>query len=186
MSERRLRVAIAAVVLAGSTGCGDGSAGGLVMGDDVPDDLRALASDVFDRFETSFTARIDCMEDVRLVAAWEGLEDRARYLPDARVIEVRVPATANLLSDSLVHELAHHLDHTCTELQDLRPAFLGAQGHPPGAEWSLGPTWAETPSEQFAEAVVLVVLGDREQNRLRMQIGDEAVALITRWGTGSD
>jgi hypothetical protein len=186
MRAHRLRVAHATVVFAGVAGCGAGAPGILVMGDDVPDDLRALASDVFDDFEASFAARIDCMDDVRLIAVWEGLDDRARYLPDTRVIEVRVPATANLLSDSLVHELAHHLDHTCDDIQRLRPAFLDAQGHPAGAAWSSGTTWEETPAEQFAETAILVVLGDREQNRLRMPIRDEAVALVARWGAGSE
>jgi hypothetical protein len=174
-----LAAAAAVVVLGGGR-----SEGRLVMGDDVPDDLRALATEVFGSFENRFEARLDCMADVRLVPAWEGLDDRARYLPSDGVIELRVPATANLLGDSIVHELAHHVEFTCDEHEALRPAFLTAQGHPAGTDWFDGPTWEETPSEQFAEAVVQVVLGERQQNRLVMQISTEAIDLVTGWGAG--
>jgi hypothetical protein len=100
------------------------------------------------------------------------------------VIELRVPATANLLEDSLVHELAHHLDATCGALADLRPDFLEAQGHPAGTPWDGADTWEAIPAEQFAETVVLVVLGERQQHRLTMPIRDEAEALVAGWGEG--
>lgn len=188
--RRRFVVAFAAVVAvavgitAAVFAATGGSPGRLVMGDDVPDDLRELAADVFGTFEQRFPARLECMGDVRLVPVWDGLEDRARYLPDAGVIELRVPATANLLRDSLVHEIAHHLDSTCPAVEEVRPAFLAAQGHPASADWRTGERWEEIPSEQFAETVVLVVLGERQQHRLGMPITDAAVAAVEAWGAG--
>jgi hypothetical protein len=162
----------------------DTDPGRLVMGDDVPDDLRVLATGVFDAFEERFDARLGCMSDVRLVPAWEGLDDRARYLPGSRVIELRVPATANLLEGSLVHELAHHLEATCADHEDLRPAFLEAQGHSAGTDWFRGDAWENTPSEQFAETVVQVVLGERLHHGLQMPIAGEAVDVVASWGRG--
>lgn len=178
-----LAAAVAAAIWLGAAANGD-RPGRLVAGDDVPDDLRLLATGTFIAFEERFPERMDCMSDVRLVPVWEGLEDRARYLPADAVIELRVPATANLLADSLVHELAHHLEFTCADHLDFRPTFLEAQGRPSGDAWDAGPTWAETPSEQFAEAVVTVVLGRRQQHRLEMQLTEEAVSAVAAWGRG--
>jgi hypothetical protein len=177
-------LAVAAGITAAAVLAADRAPGRLVMGDDVPDDLRELATGVFAAVEERFPARLDCMGDVRLVPIWEGLDDRARYLPDAAVIELRVPATANLLRDSLVHEIAHHLEFTCPEIAELRPGFLAAQGHPASADWYGGERWEEIPSEQFAEAVVQVVLGGRQQHRLTMPITAEAVAAVEAWGAG--
>jgi hypothetical protein len=183
-----LAVAAAVLVAAGAIGIAaavdDDAAGRLVMGDEVPDDLRALAAETFGAFEERFAARLDCMTDVHLVPVWEGLGDRAMYLPELATIQLRVPATANLLADSLVHELAHHLEFTCPEHGSLRPAFLAAQGHPAGAEWFIADRWEDTPSEQFAEAVVQLVLGTRQQHVLAMRITEEAVAVVGAWGRG--
>jgi hypothetical protein len=176
-------IAVAAGVTAAVLAAGDGP-GRLVMGDDVPQDLRELADGVFAAFEERFPARLACMGDVHLVPVWDGLEDRARYLPEAAVIEIRVPATANLLRDSLVHEIAHHLEFTCPEIDEVRPAFLEAQGHSASADWFAGDRWEDVPSEQFAEAVVQVVLGERQQHRLTMPIGTAAVEVVASWGAG--
>jgi hypothetical protein len=174
----------AAVATALAVGGGGGDRSRLVMEEPFPADLRELAVATFGSFEASFPARLECMDDVRLVPVWEGMDDRARYLPGESTIELRVPATANLLADSLVHEFAHHLDVTCPEQRAFRPAFLAAQGHVPGTDWAIGPTWEETPAEQFAEAVVLVVLGGRRQHTLTMPIADDAVDLVAAWGRG--
>jgi hypothetical protein len=191
MKRRRLQAAagaaLAALVVAAAViaATGGRSPGRLLMGDDVPGDLRALATEVFADFESAFPARMRCMGDVRLVPVWEEMGERARYRSGEAIIELGVPATANLLADSLVHELAHHLESTCPEHRDIRPAFLAAQGHPEGSDWHRGETWESTPSEQFAETVVLVVLGRRQQNVLRMRIEPEAVLLVEAWGSGS-
>jgi len=190
MKRRRLQAAagavlaaaaVAAVVIAATTG--GRSPGRLIMGDGVPGDLRALATEAFADFESAFPARMHCMGDVRLVPVWEEMEERARYRRGEAIIELAVPATANLLADSLIHELAHHLEFTCPEHREVRPAFLAAQGHPEGADWYAGDTWESIPSEQFAETVVLVVLGRRQQNVLRMRIHPNAVLLVEAWGS---
>ncbi len=163
---------------------GRGRSAELIMSDEVPDDLRALAADVWADFVETFEAQGDCFADVRLEPVWRTLEDRARYLPHRGVIELRVPATAGLLSDSLVHEFAHHVEHTCAAHVSLRPAFLAAQGLSSGSDWFDAPTWAETPSEQWAEAAVVAVLGSRARPRPDLVITAETAELVMRWGRG--
>ncbi len=178
-------VVLAAVLAAVALLSADGRRNAeLVMSDDVPDDLRALAGGVWAGFVDVFEARQDCFTDVRLSPVWRTLEDRARYVPERSVIELRVPATAALLSDSLVHEFAHHVEHTCPAHESVRPAFLAAQGLSSESDWFDAPTWAETPSEQWAETVVVAVLGSRVRPRSDLVISPEATALVTQWGRG--
>jgi hypothetical protein len=123
-----------------------------------PDDLRALIGATWDRFVEAFPARRSCLAPVTVQGAWE-LDDRGSYEPGRRLVTVRIPGTAPNLRDSLVHEFAHHMEFTCPEQHDVRVPFLVAQAFPPSASWFEGASWETTPSEQFAEAVVQVVLG---------------------------
>ncbi len=156
----------------------------LIMGDDVPADLRALGDETWEQFTDILGVREVCISDVVLRPVWADLQDRARYLPGTHTIELRVPATANLLRDSLVHEFAHHLEATCEEHVTLRDIFLASQGHPTGTDWFDAELWEDTPSEQWAEAVVEIVLGERQQHRLDIQISQEAIRAIDAWFAG--
>jgi hypothetical protein len=74
------------------------------------------------------------------------------------------------------------MEFTCPEQRDVRVAFLAAQELPPSAPWFQGPSWETTPSEQFAEAVVQVVLGRPAHPAVLIHSG--SVALLRAWGRG--
>ena len=174
-------VALAALVLA----CGAGTAGTSTFrfGDNTPDDLRALASETMADVAAALPARTHCLAGVELEGAWE-LDDRAQYDPGRSRITVRIPATASHLEASLVHELAHHLEFTCSEQVDARVPFLQATGAGPDDDWFGGGTWEETPSEQWASAMVLYVL-DRPDERSRIAIDAKALDAVHTWATGT-
>jgi hypothetical protein len=156
---------------------------------DVPDDVRALATDTWERFVDAFPARRDCLESVRLGVAWT-YDERADYDPDRRLVTLRIPGTAPNLEATLAHEFGHHLELLCTQsetagteaaLIGIRERFLTAQGLPPDTPWFDGATWETTPSEQFAEAVAQVVTGEPPVHQ-RVVVTKEALALIGAWG----
>ncbi|GMQ84567.1 MAG: hypothetical protein BMS9Abin07_0131 [Acidimicrobiia bacterium] len=149
----------------------------------VPDDLRTLATGTWQDFLTAHRGRQDCFPPVALSAAWE-LDDRAEYRPGSATVLIRVPGTAANLRRGLIHEFAHHVEFTCPEHAELRPEFLAAQGFPASTDWFGGDGWETTPSEQYAEATVEVVLGRRAHHG-GIVISDEAVAIVRRWGSGS-
>lgn len=149
---------------------------------DTPADLEALAEATFDRFVAAFPSREACIGRVEVRGAWE-LDDRARYLPDETVVVVRIPATAPQLEVALIHELAHHLEFSCPAQEAVRSAFLAAQGTAGGSDWFDGPSWEETPSEQWASAVVVHVLG-RADPHARIALTDEALAVVRGWAEG--
>lgn len=150
---------------------------------DVPGDVRAVATDTWDRFVDAFPARHECLQSVRLTVAWTH-PDRAAYDPDRKLVTLRVPGTSPNLGATLTHEYAHHLEFTCMRgtdpLFDFKAAFLAAQGFPPGAPWFEGASWETTPSEQFAEAVTQVVTG-RPPLHQRVVLTEEALDLIRAW-----
>lgn len=149
----------------------------------VPDDLRALAADTWQNFLMAHPARWDCIAPATLSAAWE-LDSRGEYRPDATTVVVRVPGTAPTLRHELVHEFAHHVEFTCPDQEELRPAFLEAQGLPGTADWFEGESWETTPSEQYAEATVEVVVGRRPHHG-NIHISDQASDIVRRWGAES-
>lgn len=154
---------------------------GIVFQAGVPTDLQELARSTWTRFTDVFLARWSCLPAVHVTGAWQ-LPDRASYDSAHRLARVRIPGTAANLEAALVHEFAHHLEFACPEIGRLRPPFLSAQGFPPGADWFHGPTWEATPSEQFAESAVQVVLG--RGPHLRVFATPEALRAIRAWGRG--
>ncbi len=156
---------------------------GFVVGASVAGDLADLAQQTFARFVHAAPGVADCLGHPRLEAAPE-LGDLARYDPATATVIVRVPATAPSLSGSLVHELAHHLEVACPTHHDLRPEFLVAQRHPAGTPWFGQTAWEQRPSEQFAEAVVEVVLGERTRNQLALHLEPATTRLVAGWLTG--
>ncbi len=174
-------VTLGFVVILMATACG-GSSPQLAHDDTVPDDLRELADDTWDDFLAAIPARHDCVSAPTLHAAWE-LEARAQYQPETRVLSVRVPGTPATLRSKLLHEFAHHLEFTCAEHDELREAFLSAQGFLTDADWFAGDSWETTPSEQYAEAVVELVEG-RRTHQGGIYITDDAVDVVRAWGQG--
>jgi len=149
----------------------------------VPDDLRAVAVEAWDGFLGAHPARVDCIDPINMSAAWE-LGARAEYHPATATLVIRVPGTAPNLTNDLTHEFAHHVEFTCPEHEELRPAFLAAQGFPASAEWFGGDSWESTPSEQYAEATAEAVLGRRAHHG-GILLSDEAVDAVRQWGSGS-
>ena len=149
----------------------------------VPDDLRAVAIEAWDGFLAAHPARSDCIGSINMSAAWE-LDDRAEYRPATATLVIRVPGTAPNLTSDLTHEFAHHVEFTCPQHEALRLEFLNAQGFPASADWFSGATWETTPSEQYAEATSVVVLG-RRGNHDGIILSDEATAVVRRWASDS-
>jgi hypothetical protein len=152
----------------------------LLIGDSVAGDFAALAGDTYGRFVAAAPGLGECVRSPRLEAVYD-LEELAVYDQRTHVMSVRVPATAVSLSASLVHELAHHLELSCPSHPAMRVRFLAVQGFDPATPWFGGDVWEEIPSEQFAEAVVHVVLGGRDRHLLRMQLTPEAVDVVAEW-----
>jgi hypothetical protein len=155
----------------------------LRFADGVPQDVQALARATWERFTNAVPARWDCLAPVTLDEAWE-LEDRAAYDPDLRVVTLRIPGTAPNLEATLVHEFAHHLDFSCSDRAGVHARFLAAQGLSADTPWFAGGTWEQTPSEQFAEAMVVLVLG-RGSPPPRIMVTPRAVVAIRAWGRGA-
>jgi hypothetical protein len=163
----------------------------LLVGESVGPDFEALARETWNRFLAVFWARRDCFGDVRLEAAYR-LDSRAGYDPATATATVRVPGTRAMLQSGLVHEWAHHIEFQCWAHQALRPAFLAAQGLPPGTPWRppeaniglTGGEWAGIPSEQYAEAVVDLVLGGRSIPTAA-HVSPGAVRIVRDWAAGN-
>ncbi len=181
MASQRPALLIAAALVAAA--CGGSGTPELRFEDSVPQDLRELAGDTWDQFTEVFAGRTDCFDSLTLLATFGELGGRAEYQPEERAVLVRVPGTAPQLQNSLVHEFAHHVEFSCPRHAELRSDFLAAQGLAPDTEWFVAPTWEQTPSEQFAEAAVEVVLGRRTAN-LQLRLSDEAEAVVRRWARG--
>lgn len=149
------------------------------FGPNTPGDLRALADETMDLAAAAMPLRLDCLDGVTVVGAWE-LDDRARYQPDRAEITVRIPATAPQLTTSLIHELGHHLEYACPGQLEIRRDFLIAQGFDVDTPWTEGESWETSPAEHWASAIVLHVLG-RPDERAGIALRPAALDLIDTW-----
>jgi hypothetical protein len=162
----------------------------LLMNESVASDFQALAADTWKEFLAVFQARSGCFGDVRLRAA-RTLDSRAAYDPDTATVTVRVPGTPALLQGALVHEWAHHIEFQCEEHRQLRPTFLAALGLSPDTPWRPGSTAPDgsdgegrpVPSEQYAEAAIILVLG-RRPITTGVPVTREAVLALGEWASG--
>lgn len=162
----------------------------LMPDETVGSDLRSLAQETWQVFLDVFRARRACFGDVHLHASRD-LNSRGAYDPAAATVTVRVPATAAMLRGALIHEWAHHIEAQCSSHQRMRPAFLLAQKLPKDMPWQTGDSsadiperdWAQIPSEQYAEAAIELVLGER-QIPTTARIRPEAVDVLAEWASG--
>ena len=153
----------------------------ITFAEGTPEDLQRLATQTWAEFIASFPGRRDCIDSVTVAPALE-LGDRAAYAPEDALVTVRVPGTAPNLRASLIHEFAHHLDHTCPRVRRFRPRFLAAQGLATSRPWFAGATWEQMPSEQFADAAVEIVLG--RTSWLRLHAREATLRELRSWGAG--
>lgn len=177
-----LAVAIGAFVIGGAAFGRPASPGApdLLVGHSVAADFEQLARETYAEFVAAAGGVGECVRSPRLEAVYE-LEELALYDQETHIVHVRVPAPAPSLRASLIHELAHHLELSCPSQTALRPRFVAAQGLPSDVSWFGGAVWQDVPSEQFAEAVVVNVLGARQRHLLRVQLAPEAVDLVATW-----
>lgn len=149
---------------------------------DMPADVADLVGETMVRIEAALPEHRRCLADLTVASAWE-LDNRAEYRIDDRTVVLRIPATAVNLEFSLAHEIAHHLETTCPAHADVQAPFLVAQGLDPAVPWFDGPSWEETPSEQFATAFAQMVtgIGDPERN---VVVTEAALAVVAAWASG--
>ncbi|MCB0013610.1 MAG: hypothetical protein KDE34_16970 [Anaerolineales bacterium] len=160
----------------------------LIIDASVDDNFAEVITETWIQFLFAFAARSNCFGDV-LVKADYDLVDRAMYDPRTATVSVRVPERASILKGALVHEWAHHVEFQCAAQTEMRAAFIEAQGIPADTLWRLkdGTThifssdWANIPSEQYAETVIVVVLGERPVPTNNAPITTEGVEVIRRW-----
>lgn len=145
----------------------------------VAADFRALANETWTEFLSTFAARSDCFGNVTLQTD-RTLESRALYDPKTATVTVRVPGTPAFLQAALVHEWAHHVEFQCDAHQSLRPRLLALLDLPADTPWRTDTAWADTPSEQYAEAVVELVLGEHPLPT-KIRVVPEVVREIERW-----
>jgi hypothetical protein len=155
----------------------------------VDQDFAALIQETWGQFLLVFAPRGDCFGDV-LVQAEYDLTDRAMYDPQTATVSVRVPERASILKGALVHEWAHHVEFQCDAHTEMRAAFIEAQGMPADTPWRskdgtthiLSSDWANIPSEQYAEAAIVLVLGERPvSSKSKPPITAEGVEVIRMW-----
>lgn len=181
-------ILLAVILSAGVVSCSvPDDAPAVLVGESVASDFRLLAVETWASFLVAFRARVDCFGPV-ILQATRTLDSRAVYDPSTATVTVRVPATPAVLKGALVHEFAHHVEFQCQEHEELRPAFLAALGLPADTEWrpdngsAAAPARVrgDIPSEQYAEATVILVLGRRPVST-GVQVNDEAVRAVKVW-----
>ena len=177
-------IAVALAGWAGWTGVRHWTAAELVAPQDLPADVRAEVDGAWTDFLAVFGSRRHCFDDVSLVlvAAVDGGD--ARYLPAEARIEIEIPTSPRRFRDSLIHELAHHVEHTCPAFAALRAELIAILG-PDDPPWSdEADPWAERPSELWAETAVELVAGERVRTGRTVELPDGWTAAVARWATG--
>ncbi|NNE11085.1 MAG: hypothetical protein HKN41_02445 [Ilumatobacter sp.] len=180
--RRCLTAAVVLIMVAAA--CAPNGEGLLRSDQDLPADVRAEIVAVEQRFTAAFEGRLGCWPTatLRLVSKVEGGD--ARYVAGRRLIEIAIPTTPARFRESLVHELAHHVEASCDDFAELRTVLAPMFGHHEQG-WTEGATWEETPSELWAEAVVQVVLGERLLHAEDMPLPAAAVEAVDAWAAGS-
>ena len=179
MRGRVFAVAVVVIVAVGSLAAWRWTRPDLRFTAATPDDLRVVATDAWERFASAFPGRSSCVEGITVGVAWD-LRDRARYEPERALVLVRAPGTAGNLTSSLLHEFAHHVEHRCPPDATFRRRYVEAAGLPAGTPWRDGDRWDRTPSERFAEAAVVHVLGERPPHVL-IHVRPAEVRLLADW-----
>lgn len=152
---------IAIAACAGLVGTACGNAGRIRTVQDVPRDVERIVDQVWADLTLELAWAADCMLPVELFLTRSVDDGAARYRAEEQVIDIEIPTSPRRFRESLAHELGHHIDASCSGLEARREAFLDAQGFDPDAAWDRGATWETTPAEHFAEAVVVIVNGER-------------------------
>lgn len=140
----------------------------------VEAEVRATVADVV----AVFASRRDCIggAELELVRELEGGD--ARYLPSEHLIRIEIPTSPRRFRESLVHELAHHIERSCPDAEVLRADLMTAVD---ATSWTGQERWEDRPSELWAEAVVEIVLGERVRFQRSVPLDDGVVDAARRW-----
>lgn len=141
---------------------------------DVEQEVRATVGD----FVAVFAARRGCIGGAELQLVRDVDDGDARYVAAEALIEIEIPTSARRFRDSLVHELAHHVDHSCPDADVLRTDVMTAIG---ATDWTGQARWEQRPSELWAEAVVEIVLGERVRFERSVPLEHGVVDAARRW-----
>ncbi len=153
----------------------------LVPTQDLPDDVAILLDETWTGFLDAAPAHRDCIGTVRIELVGDVDGGDAAYRPDERLILVEIPTSPRRFPESVVHELAHHLDAVCRPDRDLRSGLRIAQGIEADRPWARSERWEDRPAEHLAEAVVEVVRGERVLHGDLLPLAPETVELVERW-----
>ncbi len=140
----------------------------------VEQEVRATVAD----FIAVFEARRSCIGGAELELVRELDDGDARYVAADDLIEIEIPTSPRRFRESLVHELAHHVDDSCPDADVLRTDVMTAMGV---TDWSGQERWEQRPSEMWAEAVVAIVLGERVRFGRSMPLDHDVVEAARRW-----
>jgi hypothetical protein len=140
----------------------------------VEQEVRATVAD----FVAVFEARRGCLGGAELELVRELDDGDARYIAADRLIEIEIPTSPRRFRESLVHELAHHVDHSCPDAHVMRTDVMTAIG---ATDWSGQQRWEERPSELWAETVVEIVLGERVRFERSIPLDERVVDAARRW-----
>lgn len=152
----------------------------------LPDDVALLTETTWDRFEAAFPAQARCLTDVELELVDDVAGGAARYVESEHLILIEIPTSPRRYVESLTHELAHHLEASCDAELAIGAAIRAAQGIGPQVAWEGGEAWEARPTEQYAEAVLEYVTGDRFTHADVIDVSTEAVEIVEAWATGTD
>lgn len=177
-------LAIGAGACAATATVGGGGDGGgrLTIVQDLPDDLRAELDPTWAAFLDRFAGHRRCIADVEVVLVDHVEGGDARYVSDGARIEIEIPTTPARFRESLVHELAHHVERTCDDFGELRTVLHAEFGSE--LVWSGGSPWVDIPAERWAEAVVQLVNGERILHATEMPIPRSVLDIVATWGRG--
>lgn len=165
-----------------AAGCGwDGPVDptGLATPQALPTDVVAEVDAVWAGFADAFAGQRNCIEGAELWLVADVVGGDARYIVDSARVEIEIPTTPERFRESLVHELAHHVEHNCATFDELR-----AEVHPLLGEdrpWAGGTPWEDVPSERWAETVVALVGVERVRHADSMPIDERWLAHVRRW-----
>jgi hypothetical protein len=109
---------------------------------------------------------------------------KGEYRTASGTVVVNPNREVSSMTYTVIHELAHHATISCGVHRDgvLTEAFYAAQQLPGERGWFDGSAgWSGTPAEQFAEGVVLVVLGSNDG---RISLSSAAVDVVRAWMAG--
>ena len=144
---------------------------------EVEQEVRATVAD----FVAVFEAHRGCIGGAELELVRRVDDGDARYVAADELIEIEIPTSPRRFRESLVHELAHHVDHSCPHAATLRHDLMTVLG---ATDWTGQQRWERRPSELWAEAVVEIVLGERVRFGRTVPLDRELVETSRRWIVG--